>query len=538
VLDLTLLASFYSSLEHRKMQRAFACGLFTLGSILGFTAATAPAQDVARGLVFEDLNGNRVHDQGEPGLEGMRVSNGRDIVLTDADGRYEIGIDDETIIFVIKPKGWRTPFSEDMLPQFHYIHKPKGSPPSRYPGSEPTGPLPESVDFPLYRQDEPETFKVIMFGDPQPRNIREVEFVYHDVVEELIGNTDASFGVTLGDIAFDNLNTFEPQNRAIGLIGIPWYNVIGNHDQNYEARDHRYSNETFHRVYGPSHYSFEYGNVHFVVLDNVIWEFPEGAERGSYYAGLHDEQIQFVYNDLALIPEDQMVVLMMHIPITSMRDSRTLYEMIERRPFCVSISGHTHTQEHRFLTQEQGWLGPEPHHHIVNVTVCGSWWSGATDEYGIPHTQMRDGAPNGYSIMTFDGKNYDWEFKAARRPADHQMSIWAPEVIDADKTADTEIVVNVFGGSQRSTVHMRIADSDWIQLEKVVRHDPFFVEMKKIEQSDKPPTGRALPNPVNSTHLWAGKLPAGVPAGTHLIEIKTRDMFGKEYQDGRIIRVR
>src|SRR5690606_11869380 len=114
------------------------------------------------------------------------------IVKTNAEGAYELPVDDDTILFVIKPKDWRTPLSDDMLPQFYYIHKPGGSPDFDYPGVAPTGPLPESVDFPLYPQDEPETFKAIFFGDPQPRNQNEVEFIYHDVIEQLIG-TDASF---------------------------------------------------------------------------------------------------------------------------------------------------------------------------------------------------------------------------------------------------------------------------------------------------------------------------------------------------------
>ncbi len=41
----------------------------------------------------------------------------------------------------------------------------------------------------------------------------------------------------------------------------------------------------------------------------------------------------------------------------------------------------------------------------------------APDEKGIPHTTMRDGALNGYSVFTFDGQKYDIEFHApAGRP--------------------------------------------------------------------------------------------------------------------------
>ena len=53
------------------------------------------------------------------------------------------------------------------------------------------------------------------------------DWIAHDVIEELVG-TDASFGVTLGDIVFDDLNMFESQARSIALLGIPWYNVVGN----------------------------------------------------------------------------------------------------------------------------------------------------------------------------------------------------------------------------------------------------------------------------------------------------------------------
>ena len=55
-------------------------------------------------------------------------------------------------------------------------------------------------DFPLRPQKEPEKFRAILFGDTQPSTQKEVDYMAHDVVEELIG-TDASFGVTLGDVA-------------------------------------------------------------------------------------------------------------------------------------------------------------------------------------------------------------------------------------------------------------------------------------------------------------------------------------------------
>ena len=94
--------------------------------------------------------------------------------------------------------------------------------------------MPASVDFPLYPGDEPAVFRAILFGDTQPRNQKEIDYIAHDVIEELIG-AEASFGITLGDVMFNNLSLFGSLNRAIALIGIPWYNVIGNHDLNFDS---------------------------------------------------------------------------------------------------------------------------------------------------------------------------------------------------------------------------------------------------------------------------------------------------------------
>ena len=197
-----------------------------------------------------------------------------------------------------------TPVDKHQLPQFFYIHKPAGSPKTfRYKGVDPTGPLPGSINFALHETDEPAEFKAIFFGDPQPSSIEQVDYIKHDIIEELIG-TDARFGVTLGDIMFDKLELFPQSNADIALIGIPWFNVIGNHDLNMDADRDSDSDETFHRFFGPSYYSFDYGPVHFIVLDDVDWAKRNG-KRG-YHGGIDEEQMAFVKNDLALVPEKKL----------------------------------------------------------------------------------------------------------------------------------------------------------------------------------------------------------------------------------------
>jgi hypothetical protein len=96
----------------------------------------------------------------------------------------------------------------------------------------------------------------VLFADPQPESHAEIDFIRDDVVNGLI-DVEAAFGITAGDIMFDHLSLYGRYNRIIGQIGLPWWNIGGNHDLNFEAPDSRYSRETFKRVFGANYYTFE-----------------------------------------------------------------------------------------------------------------------------------------------------------------------------------------------------------------------------------------------------------------------------------------
>src|SRR6056297_369932 len=80
----------------------------------GYSAAgpTAFAQSSASGVVFEDLNENGTRDKDEPGIEGVMVSNQKDVVLTDRDGRYSLPVTNQTLLFVTNPASYRFHLNE------------------------------------------------------------------------------------------------------------------------------------------------------------------------------------------------------------------------------------------------------------------------------------------------------------------------------------------------------------------------------------------------------------------------------------------
>jgi len=516
-------------------------------SVIFLMTASLLAQDEqqATGRVYHDKNFNQQYDMGEPLLPGIRVSNGESIVTTDSTGSYKLAISDDTILFVIKPQGWRTPINEDQIPQFYYIHKPAGSPVGyRFKGVAPTGPLPKSVDFPLYPQEEPDKFKAILFADPQPRSQQEVDHVIRDVVEEIIG-TDATFGVTLGDIMFNNLDLFGPQNQGIALIGIPWYNVIGNHDNNSEAPSDELSDETFERVYGPAYYSFDYGQAHFVVLDNVEWYHDKAGKKMSYRGGLGKRQMTFLTNDLADVPSEKLVVLLMHIPLLSTREKSKIFRLIEQRPFTLSVSGHQHYQRHLYIDKADDWQGKSPHHHVINVTAGGSWWSGMKRYGGAPHAYSRDGTPNGYSIVTFDGNQYAFQYKAAGKPASYQMHISAPAELSA--TEPTKVYANVFAGSTKTNLTAVLRNSKETLKALKVEHvpdqrDPDLVALAEAEDQIRTTLGKQatwskMSQPIPAHHLWAIEIPSGLKAGVYAIEVTAVQPDGTRHTGLRTLRI-
>ena len=531
------------------------------GNPLPYSIKAQEGEEQAKGFVYHDENENRQKDASEPGIEGVAVSNGTDIVHTNADGAWELPVSDDAVVFLVKPKDWMTPVNKDFLPQFYYLHKPNGYPENyRYKAASPTGPLPAEINFPLYPENSSDDFKIVVFGDPQPYSIKDVDFFAEDIVTELIDRTDLEFGITMGDIVGDDLELFSPVNQAVAKIGIPWHNVLGNHDVNYMAPNDKMSSATYESVFGPATYAFVYGDVHFIVVDDVIHKDEAGSR--SYTGGLRPDQFEFVENYLGTVPKDDLIVISMHIPLVEhgrsfrQSDQKKLFDLLKEFPHTLSISAHTHVQEHKYFHQDStDWQRPEPHHHFNVGTTSGSWWNGMRNENDVPHTMMRDGTPNGYSFINFKGAEYVIDWKSAGSPMEHQMNVHVPRGIVSGSADTTLLTVNFFNGDEYSELSYRINGSEeWNTMQQVYKPDPYFEKLgdrwkrfkaMKFRQQwaadttvNLPPLdGWDLPQPVYSSHLWEANIGTDWPAGRHLIEVQAKDRYGRTYSAYHMMRV-
>ena len=520
------------------------------GGMTGGTTTDGSSEEVVRGIVFEDQNGNSERDNGEPGVEDVLVSNGLKVVRTNGEGRYELPARDEMILFVSKPNNYEIPVNEAQLPQFYYLHYPEGSPELEFGGIEPTGPLPESVDFALLSTEVQNRFDAVAFADTQTTTAEELSYLRDDVITELIGSS-ALFGITVGDVVNDNLALYERHNDLVSQLGLPWWNLPGNHDVNFDALSDEHATDTFKRVFGPTYYSFDYGQVHFVTLDNVDYL---GEVEGGYRGFISQEQIDWLENDLEFVPEDKLVVIATHIPLTTDAVDQTerlitvnlsdLLAVLESREHLYTLSGHdTSNSWQMYLGQEHGWNGPEPLHHQVLAEVRGDGWGGPKNEHGLPATTMEDGNPNGYYILSFDGNSYSTRFKAAGEPEDAQMRIMleqetsgrnqlSPSQFEVAAWQAPQLVVNVFDGGERHQVDFSLG-GDFQPMEHTLRTDP-FMEDRYLRYLG---TDKEVSTPNPSSHIWVADLPESLEPGVHTVMVRSTDPYGQVSEASQVFEV-
>lgn len=497
-------------------------------------SGTTLAQEMARGVVFIDANGNGIRDKKEVGLQGVSVSNGVEVVQTDEKGGYTLPVKDDNIIFVIKPAGYSVPVDQDNHPKFYYIHKPQGAPALKYAGASPTGKLPKSIDFPLTAVNEPSTFSAFIFGDPQAYTPDEISFFKKGVVDEAKLRKGPLFGISLGDLVGDNLSLHPEYKQTIGQMGLPWYNVIGNHDMNYDVESDSLSDEGFEKMFGPANYAFNVGNAHFLVLDDVLYPHPTTGK--GYQGGFRKEQLDFIENNLRFVPKDKLIVLAFHIPLNPennasfrMEDRQRLFDLLADYPHTLSLSAHTHFQQQNYYTAAHGWKGQKPHHEYNVGTTSGDWYSGVLNEAGVPVSTMRDGTPKGYAILTIDNNTYTFDYKVVGKEESYTIGLFGPSIVSSKYVGRYPVYANFFIGATDNTVRYRINNSEWKTMERVEEGDPAYMsEVLKFDGATELLAGRRPSDAVPSTHLWKLKLPR-LKEGKYVIEVEATDIFGRQH---------
>lgn len=420
------------------------------------------------------------------GVANVVISDGFSVVLTDAKGKYTIAVDDKaTNLFMSTPSGYEFKTNSNIARQYEQL------------GSR------NEYDFTLTRlkrNDNKHNF--IVWADPQVRTKDDVKQMMDTSVPDTIAQIKALgpdalvHGISVGDIAWDFLEFFEDYNKAVALMGIPFFQALGNHDMDYRKGGDDTSDKTFKEFFGPTYYSFNRGKAHYVVLDDVRYL---GTER-EYDGYITEAQLAWLAKDLQYVSKDNLLIINLHIPVhNSVKNNADFYKVLEGFSNVHIMSGHTHYNVNKISN------GIYEHNH---GTVCGAWWAGQI---------CSDGTPRGYGVYEVDGNKLEWFYKPTGLSRDHQLSIYVDTL-----TNQKRLIANVWNWDPEWKVEYAIDGKNMGKLEQQTGNDPQAVT---LHNQGKPASGRAFTKPTQTDHLFMAHFGPEVKS----VKVTATDRFGNKF---------
>lgn len=305
-------------------------------------AVITEAHAAYQGHVYVDSNRNGIYDKGEKVLKGIRVSDGLNVVKTNAEGVYTLpGHKRERFIFITTPSGYRT--------DNQYYRRING-----------TG---QTYDFGLQpwkgRIKPNGSHRFIHISDTEIFNTENQED-WANNIRDYAANENISFIIHTGDICYENglKNHIHLMNTS--NMDCPMFYCIGNHD----LVKGKYGEEVFENVYGPVYYSFDFGNVHYVVTPMAGGDHQPGYTKEDVY--------RWLKNDLAQVPTGKPIIVFNHDLLTSGNEF----------VFGIDDNEKINLNEHNL----KAWLYGHWHNHFVRKQGDVLTISTATlDKGGIDH---------------------------------------------------------------------------------------------------------------------------------------------------------
>lgn len=458
---------------------------------------------IVKGQVFYDVNKNGIHDTKEKGLKNILISNGKDIVKTDKNGFYSITANIGESIFPILPSEYTWSKSKSKVINANYLYLDPNQ-----------AVVKDTISWhvPAFKSEISKSFSVGAIGDIQVDNAEELNYAAKSIFSELHNRDDIRFNLMLGDLVNDKPELLPMMHDMMdGLPSSSW-TLVGNHDRNVD--NPLFMNDAFNRINGSDNYAFNYGKIHFIVLNNI---FP--TDKKSYEGRLTDKQLQFLKNDLSYVSKEKTIVISQHIPMVATKNKAEILDLLKDYANVLILSGHTHTVNRYFFN----------HPNIQELGVgasCGNWWRGEKNTEGIPSALMQCGAPRGYFVIDFNDDKYNFRFKGIGLDDSKQMAL---------TTDSNRIIVNVFGGGDSTNVAIKIDNGDWMKMTHKREIDPTVLNIVDLNHSKVYPTKGNTVNPLRkrfSSHIWevANPKTSSFPKKSEIL-VKAQDRFGLNVEE-------
>ncbi len=534
----------------------------TLAIILTAMAASPLFGAVVRNIPDKDgMTIKGVVYCGDEPVQGAQVSDGVNVTLTDENGWYYLASAKECgHVFVCNPKGYK------------YTRKAKY--PEFYKTVDTERPSAvEQADFELER-DEATDHTILFLADIQMcgrnEDIRQYE-------ENAVGDINTSISnarkqgkdvyvITLGDQSYNtywhsyNIGIPEIHESMNLLDPDAIFNCMGNHDNNPKIAGDWAASADYREQWGPTYYSFNIGEIHYVVLDNI--EFTNAECKNTFECNITTSVIKWLRKDLANVSMDTPIVVCMHAPLfyrpqcskPNVPDP-TKYRYNYGSQFYNSVKGFKDVRVftgHAHTNYTVSYLNMTEY----NVGAIGGnlWWTGY---FVNGNSVCTDGSPGGYRVLDTSGKELKTYYKCIgfdngyqfrcydlnnchitasrfapsyKNPAD--IDTWLANGYGFDSSdynsdgtpkIPNRVLINVFAYDTNWKVEV-LEDGKPLEVSRISGYDPFSMISDGCQRFEK--TGHNNSgNPTQNSHLFL----VTAKYATSPLSIKVTDQYGSVY---------
>ena len=345
------------------------------------------------------------------GVPGVVVSDGVEVTATDENGLYYLKSEEyHKLVFMSVPSGYET-VTDSCMPKFHKV----------LDGSSSTT---ERADWQLTKVDNKDHVMYVL-GDMHLANrtndATQFATFLSDIKEQITANKSRrQYALTLGDMTWDlywydnsyDLTVYVEMMKK-KLSGLQIFHTIGNHDHDMNEVGDFNTVSLYKKTVAPTYYSFNIGDVHYVVLDDILCKNTgTGGDGRKYESTLTTDQVAWLKKDLSYVDKSKTLVITMHAQMYNENDAASLSNASQLANLCSGykthvMTAHTHVIWNNDLSTSNGIV----HHN--SGAVCGTWWW--TGYYTPELNLCKDGSPAGYYVYQMSGTDVKWRYKPTGR---------------------------------------------------------------------------------------------------------------------------
>lgn len=488
------------------------------------------------------------------GIANAVVSDGVEVVKTSDNGEYSfLSKKKYGYVFISIPSGYEAAIIGNQ-PQFF-----------KHLATKDTN-ITEKVDFELNKENN-EKHAVLAMADfhlaKRNNDINQFESVAADInqtAQELRSQGYKVYGISLGDESWDgfwysNNYGIKETFQELQKIEIPFFHCMGNHDNDPYFPDDRKAEDEWIKNCGPVYYSFNAGNVHYIIIDDIQY-LNAGASLGTvgkrnYNETVIPEELAWLKKDLASIQDKNTPIMVAtHAPLYSNPklggnqeiDDNNLQNTGEIEALFADftnvhfLSGHTHVN---YNVQKRNNI--REHN---TAAICATWWW--TGKLSGNNT-CTDGTPGGYGVYLWNGNQAEWYYKSSGfdkkyqfRSYDLNTTYIAPEVYAPKyqedmkifaqgydiKKSNNEIMLNIWNYQPDWKIEVT-EEGKLLEVNRMEGYDPLHIisyDAKRINAGGKAKV--TFPS-TPTAHLFKAK----ASKSNSTINIKVTDNFGHVYTE-------